>query len=335
MDESKRILDEARARKLLSAEKGHVNDLTTRILTLEKEIEVLQALGRCPTHYKIESVRNDKSEATAVMVASDWHIDEVVREEQVSGLNVFNETICRERIARFFRRGLGLVHKEAQAVHIHRLILALLGDFISGSIHEELMEGNRILPVFAIIEAQEHLISGIRYLLENSDLNLVIPCASGNHARFTQKQRISTEAGNSLERLLYHSLAQVFANEPRIQFVISNGYHTYVKVYETVLRLHHGHAVRYNGGVGGITIPLNKAVAQWDIGRRASIDVIGHWHQFLDGGKWIANGSLIGYSAYALSIKATPEPPRQAFFLIDEDFGKTVVAPILLERERG
>jgi len=150
----------------------------------------------------------------------------------------------------------------------------------------------------------------------------------------TQKTRVATEAGNSLERLMYHSLAITFKNEPRVQFVISDGYHTYVKVYEYTLRFHHGHSVKYYGGVGGITIPLNKAVAQWNIGRRANLDVLGHYHTFMDGGNWVANGSLVGYNAYALSIKASPEPPRQAFFLIDRDAGKTVVAPIILNMDR-
>jgi len=150
----------------------------------------------------------------------------------------------------------------------------------------------------------------------------------------TAKTRVSTEAGNSLERLMYHSLAVMFRDEPRVQFIISDGYHAYVKVFEFPIRFHHGHSVKYYGGVGGITIPLNKAVAQWNRGRSAYLDVLGHYHTLLDGGIWIANGSLIGYNAYALSIKASPEPPRQVFFLIDRDVGKTVVCPIILDRDR-
>jgi hypothetical protein len=46
------------------------------------------------------------------------------------------------------------------------------------------------------------------------------------------------------------------------------------------------------------------------------------------------NGSLIGYNAYALAIKASPEPPVQAFFLIDSRFGKTVVCPVILDHDR-
>jgi len=90
-----------------------------------------------------------------------------------------------------------------------------------------------------------------------------------------EKLHICTEAGNSLERFMYHQLAERFKSEPRVKFVIGDGLHVYVNVFGFVLRFHHGHAVRYAGGVGGIFIPVNKAIAQWNKGRRADYDVFG------------------------------------------------------------
>ena len=40
------------------------------------------------------------------------------------------------------------------------------------------------------------------------------------------------------------------------------------------------------------------------------------------------NGSPIGYNALALSVKARFEPPKQGFVMIDEEHGKTIVAPM-------
>jgi hypothetical protein len=42
------------------------------------------------------------------------------------------------------------------------------------------------------------------------------------------------------------------------------------------------------------------------------------------------NGSLIGYGPYAESIKADYEEPKQAMFLINNKYGKTISAPILV-----
>jgi len=47
--------------------------------------------------------------------------------------------------------------------------------------------------------------------------------------------------------------------------------------------------------------------------------------------RFVVNGSLIGYNAFALSIKAEYEPPSQAFFLIDKKRFRSVTIPILFD----
>lgn len=271
----------------------------------------------------------DVSEATAVMIASDWHVEEEVDSSKVLGRNKYNLDIARERAELFFKRGLRLIKKEQQDVKINTLILGLLGDFISGNIHEELLATCQLPPVEAMLYARQLIQSGIQFLLENSELNLIVVCHSGNHGRITKQVHISNENGNSLEYAMYADLANVFANEKRVTFIVSKGYQTYLDVYDTVLRLHHGHSIKYGGGVGGITIPVNKALASWDRARQSTYDVFGHFHQYFPAPRFVANGSMIGYNAYALSIKAEYEPPQQAFFLIDKKRGKTIQAPIL------
>ena len=98
-----------------------------------------------------------------------------------------------------------------------------------------------------------------------------------------------------------------------------------------VIRFHHGHAIRYAGGVGGITIPVNKAIGQWQKMKNADVDCFGHWHQYMPLRNFVANGSMIGHNAFATSIKADFERPQQAFFLWDKKRKKTVQIPILFE----
>lgn len=179
--------------------------------------------------------------------------------------------------------------------------------------------------------AQELLQSGIQFLLNNSELKLTVVCVCGNHGRITAQTHISTEQGNSLEYMMYHSLKSRFI-DPRVTFVIGDGYHTYLPIYDKVIRFHHGHAIRYGGGVGGITIPVNKAIAQWNKAHWAHRDVFGHYHTLMSMSNFCANGSLIGYNAFALSIKADFERPQQAFFLVDKARGFTVHVPILFDQ---
>lgn len=51
-----------------------------------------------------------------------------------------------------------------------------------------------------------------------------------------------------------------------------------------------------------------------------------------DAGNWLLNGSLIGYNAFAISIKAPYETPKQTFFLISKKRGKSGVFPILFDK---
>ena len=302
------------------------------INSLQRELGAALELSKHNETYRIIPSKGVHSEATAVIVASDWHYEEQIKPSYVSGLNQYNLEIADQRINRFFQNALRLINICKQDIEIDNIVLALLGDFISGNIHDENLETGQLRPIDTAFAVQGKLMSGIKFLLEKTKCDIIVPCSVGNHSKITEKIHVSTETGNSLEGLMYHNMAMYFEDEPRVKFVISEGYHTYLTIYNRTLRLHHGHAIRYNGGIGGIYIPVSKAIAQWNKAKFADLDVFGHWHQQRDGGNFITNGSLIGYNAYALRIKADYEEPKQAFFLIDRDRGKTIVAPILVDK---
>lgn len=270
------------------------------------------------------------SEGVVVMVASDWHVEQVVGQE-VGGLNQYNPDISAARVTRFFQHGLRLVRLLQQDIKINTIVLALLGDFINGTIHEEFSDTNSELPTHALTIAQSYLVGGLDFLLSHFEGNIVVPCHSGNHARMTKKTRFAVENAYSLEYLLYVALKQRYEHEPRVQFAIAAGMHSYIHVFDKVIRFQHGHAIKYQGGVGGLYIPVNKAIGQWNKAKRADLDIFGHFHQLRDGGNFICNGSVVGYDSFALSIKADFERPQQALFLMDKKRGKTCTWPILVE----
>lgn len=281
--------------------------------------------------YKIESkTRKNESESTAVMVWSDWHLEERVDPRTVNHLNSFNLEIATKRTEKLFTKCVDFIRMYQQDTKIKTAVLALLGDFISNDIHEELVETAELQPVQAILFAQRQLISGIDFILNHTEIDLVIPCHSGNHARTTKTRHVATEAGHSLEYYMYHVLADHYRDNPRVEFLVNEGYMSYLSVYGETLRLHHGHDLKYGGGIGGLFIPTYKAISQWNKAKLATLDLFGHYHQTKDGGNFLCNGSLIGYNAYALSIKADYEPPRQNFFLINKDLGRTIMSPIHL-----
>jgi len=325
-DENARL--KARYAESLKTIEGHEADLRAMnvLSSGQSSIEIAPSNGQA------------HNEGTAVIVLSDWHCEEKVAPGTVSGLNTYSLDICTARATKIFQAALNLVQLLGDRLDIPNIVLALLGDFITGNIHgEENAESNALPPTHATVFAMNLLISGIQFLLDNTNSNVefTVPCHSGNHARTTKTTRFGNENGHSLEYLMYLTLAAHFRHEPRITFLIAEGMHSYVDLYAgqpgaTTIRFHHGHAVKYGGGVGGIYIPVNKAIAQWSKARHADLDVFGHFHQMRDGGNFLCNGSLIGYNTFALSIKADYEKPRQLLFLIDRKRGRTCTWPILV-----
>jgi hypothetical protein len=267
-----------------------------------------------------------KEEAIAVAVASDWHVEETVDPATVNNLNSFSLTIAERRIESFFRNVVRLTEIQRHGSKIDTLVLALLGDLMTGYIHEELRETNGLSPTETVLWLNEKVGAGLK-LLEKHFERIVIPCSFGNHGRNTIKPRHATGARNSYEWMLYQILRKQF---PQFEWQIANGYHNYVGVNGKVIRFHHGDGLKYQGGVGGLTIPVEKAIAQWNRGMVADLDVFGHWHQSQQNPKWISNSSLIGHNAYAIAIKAGFEVPSQTYFLMDKKHGRTITAPVFV-----
>lgn len=331
---------ELELQKLRDKKLGKDKQITTlqeTILKLEKELElVAQLREKTPQATVVNpTTARGTSESAAVVVWSDHHSEERVLPGQVGGRNEHNLEINERRFQQLVHGTMAWFNIESAKTTIKSLTVALIGDFITGNIHADLAEANLLAPTQAIYRVQNQLIGGLQYLHDNTapDVKIIVVCHGGNHGRMTKDQRIATETGNSLEQYMFYTIRDFFKDDPRFEFIIATGYHTFVTYFDRfVVRYHHGHQINYQGGVGGITIPVNKAIAQWNKARPVNLDVFGHFHTRFDGGNFICNGSLIGYNAYAVSIKASYEKPSQTFFLINKEYNeKTMVAPIFVE----
>lgn len=327
---------EALERKL-QTERAKCQKLGTIHKTLQKRYEdlagrldIVKEIGLPVISGIKKKQKKGGTEATVFMVASDWHVEEVVKLESVNMLNEYNPDIARSRAGRFFQSGLRLHDIIARDVNVTTIVMPLLGDFLTNDIHDEMAENNAMLPMDAVIFAQDLIASGIKFLLENTKCSIVLPCHSGNHARTTRKVHIASEHGHSLEYFMYKNLETLFGSEARVEFHVTAAYHSYLSVYDKTIRFHHGHGMLYHGGVGGLYIPVNKSIAQWNKAKHADLDIFGHFHQMKDGGNFLSNGSLIGFNPFAIRIKADYEPPRQTFFVIDSKRGKTFTCPIVV-----
>ena len=321
-------LHDRRHKKTVTEHQSDKKRLLDIIEEQAAQIEVALALQEASVSKAMKMVESKAdNESIAFAVASDWHVEETVDSKTVNHLNSFNLVIAEQRIERFFRSVVNLTEIQRNGTKIDTLVLALLGDLMTGYIHEELREENGLSPTETVLWLNEKLTAGL-LLLEKHFGRIIIPCSYGNHGRNTIKPRHSTGAKNSYEWMLYQILRKQL---PQFEWQISDGYHNYLDVDGRTIRFHHGDGLKYQGGIGGLTIPVEKAISNWNKAIHADLDVFGHWHQSQQNPKWISNASLIGHNAYAIAIKAPYENPTQTYFLMDKKRGRTITAPIFLE----
>lgn len=297
-------------------------------------IAELSKIQKPPEIIVYDKAQWERSDAVVCGVASDWHVEEPVESASVHGLNEYNLEIARARSEHFFKNLLRLADIFARDSRISTIWIGFLGDFFSGWIHDELVANTLLAPGDAALFVKGLLCSGIDFLLTNSSYTIEGDMLPGNHGRMTQKIQHGDPSGTSLETVMYHHVADRYRDNPRVRLQVASQAMVYRRFFETFkMRLIHGYEVNYGGGVGGLTIPLRKALAQWNNPIRADLTVLGHFHQFFDGGDFLVNGSLIGYNTYAQAIKAPFEEPRQGCFLVHARRGgqKSLTAPIWLD----
>lgn len=275
-----------------------------------------------------------KHTATMVVLLSDIHCEEVVRPETVNGLNTFDLDVCEARLGELQQRFHAMLEHERQLARVDRVVVWLGGDLISGMIHPELAEENSLHPLAAIRWIGERLRGFIDAVADNAR-EVVVATNCGNHGRTTEKLR-TNEADTSYEHHLYLTM-RAAEKRKNVRWQVGEGHLNYVDLDGFRIRFCHGHAVRYQGGIGGIHVPLNKAIAAWDVSDRADLTCIGHWHQFSWSriGRYVTNGSVVGHSAYAVRIKVPgAEAPCQAAIVIDHKRREVTKAyPLFCDRD--
>jgi hypothetical protein len=299
-----------------------------RMSVLEKQLDLISRPCSAPLgdivipHFATGARRP----ATAVAMLSDVHAGANVRLCASSYGNRYSPEICRFRVKRFFSGLRWMIEgQRAQCFDIHDLVLSFTGDMIDNQLHDDQKETSQS-AIETVDWLEPLLIAGVRDLLE-LDVRIKLVCSFGNHGRDTIKPRRGTGAEHSYEWGMYQRIGR--ALEPlSVETLADRDAHQYVEVYGKTLHFTHGDECKYNGGVGGISIPLNKAFAQWHKVRPTYLHHCGHYHTRLDGGWWLANGSVKGYDPFAMSVKGDPQPPEQLFYLLDAKRGKTAVSPI-------
>lgn len=299
------------------------------VATLRKQIEVFSSLSERdkPAVWR-SPVRKRDGSATAVFCFSDWHCEQGIRPERVSGLNEYSLDICEKRIKNAFSRCILLLEDARNLVPITEVVVWLGGDMIHGSLREEAIAENALHPMEACRWASDRIESGLSQVLSHNGVKRVLVVTNhGNHGRSSMKMPSSTAAQTSYENNMYHHLKRVMGKSA--DWSIADGYFNYVKIQNSVVRFHHGDKISFGGGINGVGVPAYRFISNANTKIRADLDVFGHFHTFCWPGCFVGNGSLVGVDEYSQAMNGDTEP-KQAFLVIDKDRGLTRALPVFV-----
>lgn len=262
--------------------------------------------------------------ATPVLLLSDLHLDEVVDLHEMDGINFYDRDEAHRRLERVINRTPEMLKQYTAGVHYDGIVCALLGDTITGAIHDELDRTNEAPPSASIVHWVPTLASAITHLADEFG-RVFVPCVDGNHDRFYKKTPKKQRAESSLAWIIYNWLADHLRDDNRITFGISTSPEQLIDIYDTTILLTHGDGFRSQGGVGGLYPSLMKfLLRKHDLyaGQKRNFDiaVMGHWHSPKWGEDFVVNGSIKGYDEYAKDggFKYS-RPSQQLFTLVPEN----------------
>lgn len=273
-------------------------------------------------YYKIDSHSNLRNENRyAIALLSDIHLEETVIPSSVLGLNEYNVSIAEKRVLKYFENLTKCLIKDK----VETLILSMLGDNISGFIHDELPQCNGLTPPDAILKCQSLLVSGLKHIIDNC-LGLKIKCImiNGNHGRVTKKIQHSNGFKMSYEWIMYNNIKSIFDSMgyKNIEFIIPESELALLEMQDGNRFIFiHGYQIK-SGGTGtvcGIYPSLQRLAMKWDRVFHQTKIYLGHFHSCVSIPTATVNGSIIGYNAFALSNGFSCEEPAQMYELYGDN----------------
>ena len=325
-------------------ENGEIKSLKRRLEHFIKEYEglsdaydlALNLKTQDTTGIRVPSIEENTSipnEATAIIQVSDGHFGKIIIPSTVNGLNEYNPSIAETRMETLGENTIKLIRKERHDSVIDNLVIILGGDFIENSqLHEHSEMTTAMSPMEETLFARKLLTKFIKTVCEYGDFRKVmVVCNRGNHPRTTKKMIASVDYRMNYETILYQILKQDF-NDSSFSWHIPDSEIAEFSVYGKAMRSFHGHSIKFGGGIGGLTIPLNKYILRMDQINKMYYNFMGHYHNYsFPTSKCTLNGSVCGIDPYAFSLGCEYQPAIQSFQLIDKKRGMTIKAPIFCD----
>lgn len=320
---------------MVSELKAHVRALQNR-QGLEDRIaaEVRLAasqIGYTPVSYVPPSSPKTMEPHEMVLVISDAHYGEPVNPAEVPAGWAYDMDICERRMEEIFRRTIAM--GEAKGYPIQKLHIAVIGDMLSGDIHEELARTNLdVMASLSIKMGQILYRMGQRFCAHFPEVHMfVIP---GNHSRIMRKPNQKQKNKDNWE---YTMGLHIEAMQRDFTMDLPLTPHYFYEVFDKLICFEHGD----NQGGGLSPASLTKRIdgaremALADKGRIHDYHVMGHYHRHLvhthGHTELIINGAIKGPDEFSTNRLAALNPPEQTILIFHPKQGLVATERIYLK----
>lgn len=215
-------------------------------MVIEEIRKTVEAAPPVAVPKTVISKDKDITNESAVMMLSDIHYDEIIKLEETQGLGFNNKFISARRIQQLVDSVIRITTKQfRQAYNLKALHIFGLGDWVSGTIHEELLR-----------TGQSNIINqsyGLAYILYQAILELAqifplvkVHIIGGNHPRLEKKPYFKEKYVN-WDTVVGYTLATMLRRQKNVIFNIPLSIIDSVEIENHIFLIMHGDSVRSYG----------------------------------------------------------------------------------------
>ena len=310
---------------------GLLKDTIKQEVIIETIQDYTKGFPAVPLKYIDKTDKTPFGHQPQIMVTplSDTHIGEHVFKDQMRGLNEYNFEIFNKRMYGWANQILKHTSYRRQIAPVDELVIPMLGDMISGDIHEELARSNMANCMEQMIRGASIIGQALMYLAPHY-AKIRVPWVVGNHGRMTRKPPMKDKYMD-WDYMLYQWVATFCQNQENIEFHIPRSFITTFKIHDKVVLITHGDCISGAGSSGAILNSITKlrSVFQFrktlqrelegamdeDLEEEFDSVMIGHFHRIdeldIGTGELHICGTMKGPDEFALQRLQAATKPKQ------------------------
>ena len=280
---------------------------------------------------KVTAKKKATHPQTMVCPLSDTHVGDRVLIEEMNGLNQYNIDIFGRRLYGWTSQIIDLAELRRNYVEIPHLVVPMLGDMISGDIHDELARTNIDNCMNQMIIGA-YMISQALIRLSGEFEDVYVPAVVGNHGRMT-KRVPGKDRNMDWDYMLYQWVASFCKNQSNIKFHIPKSPFTIFHAAGHNILIMHGDSVPGGGSSASMMGVVHKMRTVLQFKETAAVEqlpadlvesrfeatMMGHFHRVdefdVGTGQIFVVGTMKGGDEYATNrIHLLTEPKQIATY---------------------